>query len=65
MSDLSRDVRKSFSANEHYYFFLHIKDLKTVVVMYLFYSKFYKVDNCFWGVVYMRDETGQKSGSGC
>ena len=30
----------------------------------LFCTKFCKVGKCFWGVVYMRDETGQKSGSG-
>ena len=36
LSDLSHDVRKSFSANEYYQFFFYIKDLKPVVVTYAF-----------------------------
>ena len=35
-SDLSHDVRKSFSANESYHFFFFIKDLKPVAVTYAF-----------------------------
>ena len=36
LSDLSHDVRKSFSANESYHFFFYIKDLKPVAVTYAF-----------------------------
>ena len=35
-SDLSHNVRKSFPANESYYFFFYIKDLKPVAVTYAF-----------------------------
>ena len=35
-SDLSHDVRKSFSANESYHFFFFIKDLEPVAVTYAF-----------------------------
>ena len=29
----------------------------------LFCNRFFKVDKCFWGVVYMRDGAGQKVGA--
>ena len=47
LSDLSKDVRKSFSANESYQFFSYIKDLKPFAVTHLFCSKFCKVVKCF------------------
>ena len=34
LSDLSHDARKSFSANESYYIFFHIGDLKPVAAVY-------------------------------
>ena len=36
LSDLSHDVRKFFSANESYYFFIFIKDLNPVAVTHAF-----------------------------
>ena len=36
LPDLSHDVRKSFSANESYYFLFYIKDLKPATVTYAF-----------------------------
>ena len=64
MSDLSHDARKSFSANESYRFFSYIKNLKPVAVTYAFLNQVLQIDKYFRGVVYMRDETGQKIGNG-
>ena len=36
LSDLSHDVRKFFSANESYYFFIFIKDLNPIAVTHAF-----------------------------
>ena len=36
LSDLSRNARKSFSANESFHFFSYIEDLKPVAVSYAF-----------------------------
>ena len=46
-SDLSHDVRKSFPANESYYFFFFVKDLKPVAVTYAFLQQVCKIDECF------------------
>ena len=61
MSDRSRDVRKSFSAKESYQFFFYIKDLKLSSEVCFAVAIFF--DKYFWEVAYMKDETGQKSGS--
>ena len=61
MSDRSRDVRKSFSAKESYQFFFYIKDLKLSSDVCFPVANFF--DKYFWGVAYMKDGTGQKSGS--
>ena len=42
----------------------YIEDLKPVAATYAFLQQIFKVDKYLWGVVYMRDGTGQKSGSG-
>ena len=60
LSDLSHDARKSFSADAFYHFFFSLKDALQLHWRMFFCSKFCKFDKCFWGVVYMRDETRQK-----